>query len=265
MKPEYWQLQDPAKPRYGDMLWSRPETRSQAGKLLVVGGSAAGFAAPAEAYALANKAGAGTIRVALPDSLRRTVGQIFEAGEYVPSTPSGSLAQTALAELLDLAHWSDAVLLAGDFGRNSETAILLESFLNKFTGQVTITGDAVEYLQGLPSLLDRPESLLVTDFSHLQKLFVAAASPTALTSRLDLLHVVEALHAFTVAHQCRILLLHDRTVLAAVDGQVSSTAFSIYNRPELPQLAAAGAVWQMQNPGKLFESLTTAVVAHIQG
>ena len=119
---DYWHKQLPDKPLYPDLLWSRPEQAAQAGKLLVIGGNAFGFSAPAEAFQAALDAGVGTCRVILPDRLQKTVGRILEAGEYAPSTPSGSFAKKSLATLIDYSQWADATLLAGDFGRNSETA-----------------------------------------------------------------------------------------------------------------------------------------------
>src|SRR4051794_28288010 len=107
MDRTYWHKQSASKPLYPDMLWSRPENKRQAGKLLVVGGNAHGFAAAGEAYAEALAAGVGTARVLLPDSLQKTVGRVFEAGEYAPSTPSGSFGRRALAELLAMSQWAD--------------------------------------------------------------------------------------------------------------------------------------------------------------
>src|SRR4051812_45465462 len=131
---EYWQKQAATEPLFSDLLWSRPENRAHAGKLLIVGGNAQGLAAPAAAYSAATEAGIGTARVLLPDSLQKTVGRVFEAGEYAPSTPSGSFSRNALAELLAMSNWADGVLLAGDFGRNSETAIMLEQLVAKYEG-----------------------------------------------------------------------------------------------------------------------------------
>src|SRR5688500_570948 len=151
MDKAYWQKQGDT-PLYPDLLWSRPEQRSAAGKLLIIGGNLHAFAAPAEAFGHAEKAGAGAIRVILPDAARKIVGRVMEHVEYVPSTPSGSFAQKALAELLDLGMWSDAVLIAGDLGRNSETAILLEAFAEKYPGQLTLTKDAADYAVSEPQL-----------------------------------------------------------------------------------------------------------------
>jgi NAD(P)H-hydrate repair Nnr-like enzyme with NAD(P)H-hydrate dehydratase domain len=130
----YWQRQVKDKPLYPNILWSRPENRLTAGKLLIVGGNLHGFAAVGQAYQAALKTGVGTARVLLPDSLQKTVGKMIDNCQFTASTPNGSFASQALAEMLDGATWADAVLLAGDFGRSSETAILLERFLSKYSG-----------------------------------------------------------------------------------------------------------------------------------
>ena len=150
MDHTYWHKQSVEKPLFPDLEWSRPQSKATAGKLLIVGGNAQGFAAPANAFRAAEKAGIGTARMLLPDSMRPFVGKPFTSGELAPTTPSGSFSQKALLELLTMSQWADGVLLAGDLGRNSETAILIEKFLAKFQGQVTITQDAVDYVMKSP-------------------------------------------------------------------------------------------------------------------
>ncbi|MDB5169844.1 MAG: hypothetical protein JWN82_240 [Candidatus Saccharibacteria bacterium] len=260
MDHSYWQRQTADKPLFPDLLWSRPENRAHAGKLLIVGGNAHGFAAAAEAYALANSAGAGKIRVLLPDALQKSVGPMFAAGEYAPSTPSGSFAQTALGELLPMAHWADGVLLAGDLGRNSETAILIEKFLTKHPGQVTLTKDAIEYITSQPALVrERANTLLVLSFSQLQKLAVELKFPIAFTSGMDLLRAVDALHELSGAFPFAIITRHLDNLLVAIGGQVSSTPCKVDERVWRLKKASSAAVWRLQNPSKPFEALTTAV------
>src|SRR5690606_2345051 len=58
---DYWRRQTPGEPLFPDVLWSRPEQKTTAGKLLVIGGNLHAFAAPAEAYNEAEKAGVGTV------------------------------------------------------------------------------------------------------------------------------------------------------------------------------------------------------------
>jgi ADP-dependent NAD(P)H-hydrate dehydratase / NAD(P)H-hydrate epimerase len=261
MERDYWLRQEPGKALFPQLEWSRPENRTQAGKLLIVGGNLHGFAAPAEAYGAAAKAGIGTARVLLPDALQKTVGRVLENGEFAPSTPSGSFSQKALNELLLQAHWADAALFAGDLGRNSETAILLEKFLAKYSLPVTLTKDAVDYVTAAPQLaLKRPDTLLVLSLSQLQRLATAARSPRAVTFSMDLLHLVEWLHDFTTAHKPHIVVKHLDHLLAAVNGRVCTTKLAEDRKIWRVETAAQAAVWWLQHPSKPFEALATALV-----
>lgn len=261
MDRAYWQRQDPTKPLFADLLWSRPENRTAAGKLLIVGGNVHGFAAPAEAYTEAAKAGIGTARVLLPDALRKTVGPVLEAGEFAPSTPtSGSFSQKALDELLTQSAWADATLLAGDFGRNAETAILLEKFLTKHRGHVTITKDAADYAASAPSsVTTRAETLLVLSLSQLQRVAVAFKHTAPVTFTMDLLHLVEWLHQFTLMHAPFIVVKHLDTLFVAVNGQVSTTRLADDAPIWRLRVAAHASVWWLQNPSRAFEAITTSV------
>lgn len=262
MQQDYWLKQTKDKPLFPDLLWSRPENRAHAGKLLIVGGNAFGFAAPAEAFTVANKAGVGVARVLLPGALQKSVGRIFEAGEYAPSTPSGSFAQTALGELIPMAHWADGTLLAGDFGRNSETAILLEKFLTKHSGQVTITKDAVEYVNQQPKLvMRRADTLLVMSFSQLQKFATNLQFTTAFTSDMDLLRMVAGLNELTLLYPFSIMTRHLDQIVVAYSGQVSTTPCQADDKIWRLRRAAAASVWWLQNPSKGFEATTTSIVA----
>ncbi len=261
MDRTYWHKQTPDKPLFPDLVWSRPENKRQAGKLLIVGGNAHGFASPAEAYAEAEKTGVGAARVILPDSLQTTVGKAFAAGEYAPSTPSGSLSQKALSELLDAAKWADATLLAGDFGHNSETAILLEKFVQNYDGLLVLTQDAIDYFTSLSrAVVERPNTLLVLSFAQLQKLAANARFTTPFTYDMDLLHLVDRLHEFTAQYEPHVITKHWPTLFASASGQVSTT--KLEDDPDIGRVitAARAAVWWLQNPGKPFEALTTSLV-----
>lgn len=257
----YWQKQTAKHPLFGDMLWSRPENRAQAGKLLIVGGNAHSFAAAGKAHAEAVKAGAGTTRVILPDSLQKTVGKVFEAGEYAASSASGSFGQKALADLLAGAEWADAVLLAGDFGRNSETAILLEKFIDKYQGQLTITQDAVDYFTKQPrQLLNRPNTTLVLSFAQLQKLASSSKFTRPFLYEIDILHLVEALHEFTSTHPIGLVVKKDDNILTCFGGGICSTKLITDVPIWRVRTAAHVSVWWMQNPKKTPEALASAVL-----
>lgn len=262
MRPDYWLTQTKDKPLFPELEWSRPENRAHAGKLLIIGGNSHGFAAPAEAYTAAVKAGIGTARVLLPDAVRKIVGRFLENGEFAPSTPSGSFSQKALDELLMQANWADAVLFAGDLGRNSETAILMEKFLSKNSLPITLTKDAVDYATSAPhTALSRSNTLLVLSLSQLQRLGVATKFTKPITFSMDLLRLVEWLHEFTLEHQIHIVVKHLDHILVGVNGRVSNTILSEEKPIWRVETAAQASVWWMQNRSKVFEGLTVSVTS----
>lgn len=257
----YWVKQSIDNPAFPDMLWSRPERRDQAGKLLIMGGNQHSFAAPAEAYTAATSAGVGVARVLLPNKLQRTVSAVFPAAEYGASTPSGSFAKAALADVLDLAGWADGVLIAGDTGHNSETAVLLESFLQKFSGQITVTHDSAEYFLGSPStVLHRPSTCFVLTMAQLQKLARSSHISDPITQSMGLVQLAEWLHGFTADHQLFIITKYQDHLIVAVDGQVSTTPTSTNPDPWRVQTAASASVWWLQHPDNAFAALTASVL-----
>lgn len=261
MDQSFWHKQTKDKPLFPDLIWNRPENRLHAGKLLIIGGNLHDFKAPADAYGAAMKAGAGTVRVLLPDTLSKTVGAFFPEAEFAKSTPSGSFAVEALAELLSAASWADGVLLAGDFGRNSETAILLEKFIEKYTGQLTLTKDAVDYFVKSPqSILARPNTTLVLSFGQLQPLASVAGFQPPFVFSMGLLKFVDNLNNFTQQHQAHIVTYFEENMCVGVSGQISTT--KIDNPPKVWRLktASSASTWWLQNPSKPFDALTTAVL-----
>jgi hypothetical protein len=262
MDRDYWKRQTKEQPLFPDLIWSRPEHKSQAGKLLILGGNAHGFAASAEAYAESIKAGIGTARVLLPNVLQKTVGRVFEAGEYVPSTPSGSFSSQALSEVLDGGNWSDSTLLAGDFGRNSETAILLEQFAIKYKGQLVLTKDALDYFTKSPLIiLNRDNTLIVASFAQLQKIATSSKFTRAFTFDMDFIRLVEGLHDFTKLHKVTIVVKHLQNIFVAYDGSVSSTKLEDDLNIWRVKAAANASVWWLQNSSKTFSAITTSVLS----
>src|SRR5579862_9881243 len=96
-----WQRQTADKPLFPDTLWSQPENKRHAGKLLIIGGHQQSFAGASEAYSAALKAGIGTAKVVLPNKLEKTLRTVFPEAEFAASTPIGSFSRQALGELLD--------------------------------------------------------------------------------------------------------------------------------------------------------------------
>lgn len=266
MERTYWHKQTVETPLYPNLLWSRPENRQSAGKLLIVGGNVHALLAPAEAYQVAFNAGVGLTRVLLPDALKKQVahlqGQSLEI-LLAPSTPSGSFSQQALAELLEQSAWADALLIAGDLGRNSETAILLEKTLQKTSLPLIVTKDAAEYcLQKLPTLQERGNVGLILTIVQLQKLVRNLNFELSVTFDMGLVQLVDLLHKLTTRIQTHVMVYHNQHMVVATLGNVSTSPFE-FDHEDTWRVAAAAyaAVWWLQNPAKPFEALTTSVIA----
>lgn len=256
---DFW-LKQGNEPLFPDLLWSRPENKRTAGKLLIIGGNVHNFSAPGQAYTAAIQAGIGTAKVLLPEGLRKTIGAVLDNCEYAPMNKSGSFAKTALAEWLEWANWSDGVLIAGDLGRNSETAIVTEQFIKKFSGQLTITQDALDQFKDNPKeLFTRPNTTVVASFGQLQKMWPRITTDdrvikygNTLVQNLDILH--------TSAQQLPVNIItkqHD-DIMVIVKSRISTTK----DNQEIWRVitAAKAAVWWAQNTAKPFEALTTAIV-----
>lgn len=260
--PDYWHKQTISQPLFEELAWSRPENKSHAGKLLIVGGNLHGFAAPAQAYTAAQKAGIGSTRIVLPNSLKSVAGPVLETGEYAPSTPSGSFSVKALDELRSGTLWADGVLIAGDLGRNSETALLLEKYLQKCSQTLlTLTKDAVDYFMETPeTLLTRPSTTLVLSFAQLQKLASRFGHNDPFTFDMGLVQLAQILHDLSKYTAAGIMVKYLEYICVAVGGQVSTTQFIEDTDIWRVKYAASAATWWLQNPSKQFEALTTSVI-----
>ncbi len=262
MENTNWLKQAPDKPLFPDLLWSRPENRRARGKLLIVGGSSHGFAAPAAAFVAANKAGIGTVRVLLPDATQKTIGNSFAEAVFAPSTPSGSFSRQALAGLIENAEWANGVLLAGDFGRNSETAILLESFLDKHQGQVTIAQDSLDYFLGAKSpALSRENTLSVINLGKLQKLAKNNRPSTPVLHNMNLQDLVTVLADWSNG-SLSFITKHAEQLLVASGGKVSTTPEKDESNWQI-DLAAYASVWWLQQPVQAFGALTCAEQSYL--
>ena len=247
-------LKQTDNPLFPDVLWSRPENKRHAGKLIIIGGHAQSFSAVSEAFSEASHAGIGVSRVIVPDKLQRVLSKLFPEAEFAPSTDIGSFSRQALDMFLDAAEWGDGVLLAGDFGRNSQTAVLLESFIEKYTGACTLTGDALDYFFASSlraKVTKRPNTLLIGTVSQLQKL----AEPNLIQQSADFLKIIEQISAWARSIGPAVITQHSNQLICAVGKNISSTPQK--NPVSNVKLAAHAAVWRLQHPKKPFEAVTS--------
>ncbi len=256
MLDDYW-LKQEDEPLYEDILWSRPESKTSAGKMVIIGGNAHGFSAPGQAYNVSMEAGAGTNQVLLPDAVKKIVKGMLPDADFAPSNPSGSFSKSALDSFLQAAKWADLVLLAGDVGRNSETAILLENFVQKYNGLLTLTQDSVDYFKETPKLIvDRAGTLIVLSLAQLQKIFINTPSITPITYSMTTQQLVAALHDYTQPHQACIVTMHNNLLFIAHSGKVVTQKHE--DKTWRVNTATKASVFWMQNPNKIFKSVVSS-------
>lgn len=260
MDYSYWKKQLPRTPLFPDIEWNKPEQRTMAGKLGIIGGNKLGFAGVAEAYSVATEAGVGQVRVLLPDILRKTIPNVITDTVFGPTNPSGSLTKDAVAEMSAVGQWADGVLLVGDAGRSSETAIAYEQFIASYTGKLILTRDAIDLVKNSSqTLVDREDTLLVASFAQLQKLFQLVYYPKVLTFSMQLTNLVEAVHKFTITYPVTLTVLHKDHLVIASGGEVVTLPWENPMAIWRGSVASRAAAYWLWSPKKPLEAITTSV------
>lgn len=263
MDSSFWQKQDRSTPLFPDVAWSKPERRDLAGKLAIIGGNSQVFVAVAAARQTAFQIGAGEVKVIMPESLKKTLPSSFtnQLSDVIFSAagPSGGFATAALADWLAAADWANVVLFVGDSGANSETASLMETFLDHDqTTSVVITRDAVDLIKhSAESILRREPTHLVVSFSQLQKLFRSVYYPKVLTFNQGVKQIAETLHKFTISYPATISLWHADHLFVAKNGKVITTEFTAPLRVWSGEVATKIAVWQIWQSDPLRATATS--------
>lgn len=261
MEHPYWHKQTAGGPLYPNIEWSKPEQKSLSGRLGIIGGNKLGFAGVAEAYGTAIQSGVGEVRVLLPDVLKKTIPPLITDTIFGATNPSGSLARESLVEMQAIGAWSTGIIMIGDAGRNSETAIVYEDFLREYGGPLTITRDAVDLIKhASANIVERPNTLLVVSFAQLQKLFQLVYYPKVLTFSMQLTSLVEALHKFTITYPVSLTVLFKDQLLVAHGGEVTSTPWENPMAIWRGQTAAKAACYWLWNPAKPLESATASLI-----
>lgn len=255
----FWQIQSSTKPLFPDIEWSKPEQRSRAGKLAIIGGNKLGFTAVSDAYRVAHELGAGQIRVILPDALKKAVPTSITDAHFIPSNMSGGFSREALPELIAAAQWADTCLLVGDTGRNSETAMAFEALLSKHAGHLVITRDAVELFRPVAQqLCNREKTTLVLSFAQLQKLFQNVYYPKILSFSMQLMQLADTLHKFTVTYPVTIVTFHQNQLIVAHGGEVVTQEFNEPMAIWRGLTAARASAYLLWNPTKPLEAITAS-------
>lgn len=262
MEPNsFWQTQSSTKPLFPDVEWNKPEQKAHAGKLAIIGGNKLGFMAVSDAYTLARELGAGQLRAVLPDALKKAVPATITDAVFIPSNVSGGFNREATGEIVAAANWADVVLLVGDMGRNSETAMACEQLLEKYTGHLVVTRDAVELLKPVAErLVNREQTTLALSFAQLQKLFQNLYYPRILSFSMQLMQLADALHKFTITYPVTIVTFHQGRLIVAHGGEVVTQEFDQPMAIWRGLTATKAACYLLWSPDRPLEAIATSFV-----
>lgn len=256
-----WQLQPYDKPLFEDIIWNRPEQKHQAGKLLIIGGNIHSISAPNSAHTYAIGQGIGSCKVALPDKTRKIFGSFIPPNiELLHSNSVGSFSTDALEDLIRLSNWADGTLFAGDFSRNSQTAILLDKLIGISNNQILV-GDSIDYFYTQPKELFSKKSLLiVVDLKQLQKLVQPLSLTNAITSQIDLIKLVDTMNKLTTDYDIAIITKLSNNVICCYKGDSILTKIpaNVETNWQI-KVAASAAVWWIQNQGQLLKAIATSI------
>jgi NAD(P)H-hydrate repair Nnr-like enzyme with NAD(P)H-hydrate dehydratase domain len=256
-----WLKQTKDKPLFENLMWSKPENKTLAGKLTIIGGNSQGFSIPVQAYMACLGAGAGVVHVLLPDSTQKLIGKNAADVYFASSTKSGGFSRAALIEFLEMGQWADGVYIAGDIGNNSETVILIESFLEKYKDLLILSNDAVKMATNISSkVVDRPNTIIVTGIGYMQKLTANIKLKTIIKHSLDLVNLVEAMQELTKLVPSSFIIEHQGYLIVASSGKVSTTQINDISDSWQTEIGSNASVWAIQNSSKIFEALTCAVI-----
>lgn len=257
----FWKKQADSSPLFPDIEWNKPQRKSHAGKLAVIGGNKLGFMAVGEAYTVARELGAGQVRAIMPDALKRTIPTAITDAIFVPSNPSGGFSREALPELMAACQWADACLLIGDSGRNSETAMAFESLLSSHPGHIVITRDAADLVRPVSAtVVARPNTTLVLSFAQLQKLFQAVYYPKILSFSMQLMQLVDTLHKFTLTYPVTIVTFHQSQLIIAHGGEVVTQEFDEPMAIWRGTVATKAATYLLWTPMKPLEAISASLL-----
>lgn len=256
----FWSKQDENTPLYEDIIWSRPENKKLAKKIVVAGGNGNSFMHVAACYQFVTDAGIGDCKVVLPDKLQRIVGSSIDNVVFLPSDHSGGISKDASVMMHEYSEWGDGVFLAGDLGAGSETTRFIEKFVGGTSKPLILSGDSLDVFSDSPEhIFNKENTLLVATFRQLQKMAPRLGVEAPLKHDMDLVQLVSTIHEITKERETMLVTHHDGKSIVSMYGEVSTTPAKMSPNWQ-DETASKSAVYFLQHPEKPFQAVTTSLL-----
>ncbi len=262
---DYWHKQGKT-PLFSEVDTWQPEQKRFAGKLLIIGGNRGSFFAVANAMQEAQKMGVGEVRVVMPRSLKGMVPTMPEI-VFAEAELSGAFGRSALPEIAKQMSWADAVLLAGDMGRNAETSVMLAELIKLCDKPLYMMRDAVDAATAdIANWSLRDEATTVfASVPQLQKMLRTMYYPKVITLSMPTNQLVETLHKFTLSFAMTVVTYHNEQIIMARDGEVVSESIKDTSWTQVSiwggKLLIDAAILKLWNPAQSeLKCLATSVI-----
>lgn len=187
------------------------------GTALIVAGSG-NYSGAACLCALASvRAGAGLVRLAIPQSLgpEVTAAALEPVKLLLPETDTRTISAAALDVILHAMATADAIAVGPGLSTEPEVSSLLQELIPRLNRPAVIDADAINALAGAPELLRRlPERTVITP--HPGEMARLLKIPAAEVNRSR----VEIARRFATEYHSVVVLKGAATVIASADGRV---------------------------------------------
>ncbi len=180
----------------------RPDShKGDYGRVLVVAGSRGMAGAAVLCGSAALRAGAGLVRVAVPEGILPTVaaGNPCCMTAPMPEDDAGRIAGAADRDLLDLARSQDVLAIGPGLGRSPEITALLAALLAGSPAPVVLDADGLNAFDVRPEGLKRGEPLVITPHPGEFARLAGTDIKTVQAARRDLAVRFAADHGLVVA------------------------------------------------------------------
>lgn len=262
----YWKKQS-EEPYFKNLDFERPEQKTQAGTLTIIGGTSHSFRAVAGAGTTTERIGVHRQNIVLPDSLKKSIPTTTPNITFAPSEPSGGFGKSAEAILSTAINHADASLIIGDLGKNAETATTIATVVKNTTQPLLLTRDTIDLVTPeAAAFIERPALTLLATLPQLQKLFRTIYYPRVITLSQPTNQLIETLHKFTITYDnITIATTHNELYITAQGGQVITTPLDSTNYSPMSiwqgDLATTISIYQIRQPHSLLAAAATAILA----
>jgi len=244
-------------PLFANIFWQAPQAKTQAKKLLIIGGHSKQFSQTVEIYQAAVAAGIGEAKVVLPLSLKPIVGNQPDV-LFANTTKSGSLGKAALAELKSYSSEVDGIIFSPEISYNAETITLIESLLQELSLPIFFGNLLIDMFAHNAKVLVEREGVVFSATKAFLKLASNLKINIKIAPQTSLLNKLGLLKEFSNSYPIDTMMVEDPLMVAS-GGKLSATPARYLGEESTALSMGVGATFWLQH-NQHFEALTSAAL-----